>query len=85
MFDGVPLRDLGITRQEAWKSMRLAEIPEDQFEALLKSALKRLGTERGRRSTLDGILREGPVNSALTARDPLNEPATKPWNICASL
>jgi hypothetical protein len=46
---GALLRELDITRLQAWKWMRLAEIPEDQFEALLKDP-------RGIPST-DGMLR----------------------------
>lgn len=49
---GAYLRELGISRLQAWKWGRLAEIPEPQFEALLA----KYHTE-GKMPTTDGILR----------------------------
>jgi hypothetical protein len=46
-YAGLTLRDLGMTRKDAWECRRMAEIPKDQFEALLKAPRvhgRRLGT-----------------------------------------
>lgn len=43
---GAMLRKLGISRLEAWKWKRLLEIPEEQFEVLIKQ-----------HHTTDGVLR----------------------------
>lgn len=51
-FDGITLRELGISRLNTWKWMRLASIPEEQFEALLTASAR-----AGKPVALDGILR----------------------------
>ena len=46
-YHGKTPRDLGMTRKDAWESRRLAQIPKDQFEALLKNPMvhgRHLGT-----------------------------------------
>lgn len=53
---GALRRELGFSRLGGWKATRLAEIPKDQFEALLDESHKRL-KETGRALGEHGMLR----------------------------